>query len=272
MAADAKAFDERVTVDAFDGRLPGGVDRRDDDRVGVVEAGAEPVEEIAEPGVAVRLDDGDDMEQYIVPPGRLLFSVLLHVVAVVQPHRYTRLRDLFDGFCSCFNDADTVIVAPVYAAGEAPIEGVDRDALVEGLRIRGHRDARALPSREALAGMIKDTVRPGDTVVCLRRRVDHPVGLCAASGTGQGVVAELETPHDQVTNSRRTGPQAAQYPEIPWRRVIDFGNQFRHAYHHINPGILWSVYANDLDSLEATLLRMIAAYRPIPERPEDVRG
>ena len=89
------------------------------------------------------------------------------VVAVVQPHRYTRLHDLFDGFCSCFNDADTVIVAPVYAAGEAPIEGVDRDALVEGLRIRGHRDARALSSREALAGMIKDTVRPGDTVVCL---------------------------------------------------------------------------------------------------------
>jgi UDP-N-acetylmuramate--alanine ligase len=89
------------------------------------------------------------------------------IVAVVQPHRYTRLRDLFDGFCSCFNDADTVIVAPVYAAGEGPIEGIDRDALVEGLRLRGHRDARALPDREALAGMVRDTVRPGDTVVCL---------------------------------------------------------------------------------------------------------
>ncbi len=89
------------------------------------------------------------------------------VVAVVQPHRYSRLHDLFDGFCSCFNDADTVIVAPVYAAGEAPIEGVDRDALVEGLRNRGHRDARALPDREALAGMVREVVRPGDTVVCL---------------------------------------------------------------------------------------------------------
>jgi UDP-N-acetylmuramate--alanine ligase len=89
------------------------------------------------------------------------------IIAVVQPHRYTRLRDLFDGFCTCFNDADTVIVAPVYAAGEAPIEGVDRDALVEGMRLRGHRDARALPDREALAGMIRETVRPGDTVVCL---------------------------------------------------------------------------------------------------------
>ena len=65
------------------------------------------------------------------------------VIAVAQPHRFTRLRDLFDEFCACFNDADTVIVAPVYAAGEAPIEGVDRDALVEGLRARGHRDARA---------------------------------------------------------------------------------------------------------------------------------
>jgi UDP-N-acetylmuramate--alanine ligase len=89
------------------------------------------------------------------------------VIAVVQPHRYTRLRDLFDGFCSCFNDADTVIVAPVYAAGEAPIEGIDRDHLVDGLRVRGHRDARALEGPEALAGMIADIAKPGDYVVCL---------------------------------------------------------------------------------------------------------
>ena len=69
------------------------------------------------------------------------------VIAVVQPHRYTRLRDLFDEFCTCFNDADTVIVAPVYAAGEAPIEGVDRDALVEGLRApRPSRRPRACPT------------------------------------------------------------------------------------------------------------------------------
>ena len=65
------------------------------------------------------------------------------MIAVVQPHRYTRLHDLFDEFCACFNDADAVIVADVYAAGEAPIEGVDRDALVEGLRRYGHR--RVLP-------------------------------------------------------------------------------------------------------------------------------
>jgi UDP-N-acetylmuramate--alanine ligase len=90
-----------------------------------------------------------------------------HVIAVVQPHRYTRLRDLFDQFCLCFNDADTVIVAPVYAAGEAPIEGIDRDTLVDGLRLRGHRDARPLASPDALAAMIADIVRPGDYVVCL---------------------------------------------------------------------------------------------------------
>src|SRR5258707_1091720 len=89
------------------------------------------------------------------------------VVGIVQPHRYTRLHDLFDQFCACFNDADTVIVAPVYAAGEAAIEGINRDALVEGLRLRGHRDARPLPGPEALAGMVGETALPGDYVVCL---------------------------------------------------------------------------------------------------------
>jgi UDP-N-acetylmuramate--alanine ligase len=90
-----------------------------------------------------------------------------HVVAVMQPHRYTRLRDLFDQFCACFNDADTVIIAPVYPAGETAIPGIDRDALVEGLRLHGHRDARALESPEKLAALVAGIVRPGDTVVCL---------------------------------------------------------------------------------------------------------
>jgi UDP-N-acetylmuramate--alanine ligase len=89
------------------------------------------------------------------------------IVAVVQPHRFTRLRDLFEGFCSCFNDADTVIVADVYPAGEAPIEGIGRDALVEGLRAHGHRNALPLPRPEALAGMIAEIAKPGDTVICL---------------------------------------------------------------------------------------------------------
>ncbi len=89
------------------------------------------------------------------------------VVAVMQPHRYTRLQSLFKDFCTCFNDADTVIVTNVYEAGEAPIEGVNRDALVAGLIDRGHRHALALESPEALAPLIAENVQPGDLVVCL---------------------------------------------------------------------------------------------------------
>jgi UDP-N-acetylmuramate--alanine ligase len=89
------------------------------------------------------------------------------VIAVMQPHRYTRLHDLFEQFCTCFNDADTVIVAPVYPAGEAPIPGVDRDALVAGLRARGHRQVIALEAPEKLAGMIGGLAKPGDYVVLL---------------------------------------------------------------------------------------------------------
>jgi UDP-N-acetylmuramate--alanine ligase len=90
-----------------------------------------------------------------------------HVVAVVQPHRFTRLKNLFADFCTCFNEADTVIVADVYPAGEAPIEGVNRDALIEGLRAGGHRDVRALESDAALPGLVASIVEPGDMVVCL---------------------------------------------------------------------------------------------------------
>jgi UDP-N-acetylmuramate--alanine ligase len=89
------------------------------------------------------------------------------VIAVVQPHRYTRLAGLFDEFCTCFHDADTVIVAPVYAAGEAPIEGASREALIEGVRRRGHRDVRSIDGPDDLAPLIADSARPGDLVVCL---------------------------------------------------------------------------------------------------------
>jgi UDP-N-acetylmuramate--alanine ligase len=89
------------------------------------------------------------------------------VIAVVQPHRYTRLKELFEQFCTCFNDADTVIVADVYSAGEAPIKDIDRDHLVQGLRARGHRNVAPLPSSEQLATMIHGIARPGDMVVCL---------------------------------------------------------------------------------------------------------
>jgi UDP-N-acetylmuramate--alanine ligase len=89
------------------------------------------------------------------------------VIAVVQPHRYTRLQSLFEGFSTCFNDADAVIVAPVYPAGEAPIAGADRDHLVQALRARGHKQAIALEGPEKLAGLIKGMAKPGDYVVCL---------------------------------------------------------------------------------------------------------
>ena len=89
------------------------------------------------------------------------------VIAVVQPHRYTRLRDLFEDFCTCFNDADTVIAADVYPAGEEPIEGINRDSLVAGLQERGHRDAQALETPADLAALIARSAKPGDIVVCL---------------------------------------------------------------------------------------------------------
>jgi len=89
------------------------------------------------------------------------------VIAVVQPHRYTRLQGLFEDFCTCFNDADLVIVADVYPAGEAPIEGVDRDALVEGLKARGPRAVLALEGPQELPGLVYDNAEPGDLVICL---------------------------------------------------------------------------------------------------------
>ena len=102
------------------------------------------------------------------------------VIAVMQPHRYTRLHDLFEQFCTCFNDADAVIVAPVYPAGEAPIAGADRDALVAGLRAHGHKQAIPLEGPE-------QTRRPGQGVGQARRlrrlprrRLDHAMGLRAA--------------------------------------------------------------------------------------------
>ena len=89
------------------------------------------------------------------------------VIAVVQPHRYSRLRDLFQEFCVCFNDADAVIVADVYPAGEAPIEGFDRDALAEGVRRHGHRQVATLSSPDALPRMIAAEAASGDLVVFL---------------------------------------------------------------------------------------------------------
>ena len=89
------------------------------------------------------------------------------VIAVVQPHRYTRLRDLMDEFQGAFNDADIVYVAPVYAAGEEPIEGVDAEALAEGLKQRGHRAVKTVDGPEDLARQLRDIAARGDMVICL---------------------------------------------------------------------------------------------------------
>ena len=89
------------------------------------------------------------------------------VIAVVQPHRYTRLQALFEEFCTCFNDADTVVVADVYPAGEAPIAGIDRDHFVLGLRAHGHREVVPLQESAALAGVIAGLAKQDDYVVCL---------------------------------------------------------------------------------------------------------
>ncbi|MCB1885396.1 MAG: UDP-N-acetylmuramate--L-alanine ligase [Geminicoccaceae bacterium] len=89
------------------------------------------------------------------------------VVAVVQPHRYSRLHDLFDDFCRAFGDADAVLVAPVYAAGEAPIPGVDRDAFVRGLAAHGQREVGAIEGPDDLAERVDALAGHGDIVVCL---------------------------------------------------------------------------------------------------------
>ena len=89
------------------------------------------------------------------------------VIAVVQPHRFTRLQSLMEDFSTCFSDADAVFVADVYAAGETPIEGIDKDALVEGIRRFGHRSVQPLESVEALPGVIAAETKDGDLVVLL---------------------------------------------------------------------------------------------------------
>ncbi|WP_323717058.1 UDP-N-acetylmuramate--L-alanine ligase [Paracoccus aminovorans] len=89
------------------------------------------------------------------------------VIAVHQPHRYTRLSGLFDDFCTCFNEADVVAIAEVYSAGEEPIPGASRDDLVAGLIAHGHRHARAVMDEGDLERLVREQARPGDMVVCL---------------------------------------------------------------------------------------------------------
>ncbi len=106
------------------------------------------------------------------------------VIAVMQPHRYSRLESLFAEFCSCFNNADVVIVSPVYEAGEQPIEGINRDSLVDGIRAVGHRNVIALDGPEQLAEQIAQVAEDGDIVVCM--------GAGTISGWAYDLVTSLE--------------------------------------------------------------------------------
>ncbi len=116
------------------------------------------------------------------------------VIAVVQPHRYTRVANLFAEFCTCFNDADAVLVADIYPAGEMPIEGVSGAALVSGLRARGHRNVIALASPADLAPQIASLARPGDFVVCL--------GAGSITQWAQTLPGELERLHPKRRGAR----------------------------------------------------------------------
>jgi UDP-N-acetylmuramate--alanine ligase len=116
------------------------------------------------------------------------------VIAVFQPHRYSRVASLFDDFCTCFNDADTVFVSDIYPAGESPMAGVDRDALVDGLRTRGHRDVRPLPDPDRLAELVSATAQTGDLVVCL--------GAGNVTAWAQALPGQLEDFLDRDTGTR----------------------------------------------------------------------
>ena len=106
------------------------------------------------------------------------------VIAVHQPHRYSRLSHHFDEFCSCFNEADVVAIAEIFAAGEDPIEGASRDDLVHGLIQHGHRHARAILGENDLERLVREQARPGDMVVCL--------GAGTISAWANGLVQRLE--------------------------------------------------------------------------------
>ncbi len=109
------------------------------------------------------------------------------IIAIHQPHRYTRLASLFDDFCTCFNEADVVAIADIYAAGEEPIAGAGRDDLVAGLIAHGHRHARALLGEDDLERLVREQARPGDMVVCL--------GAGTISGWANALPARLLKKH-----------------------------------------------------------------------------
>ena len=157
LAAIAVALEMGVTPDRITSALDGfgGVGRRFETKG--VSGGVTVIDDYGHHPVEIRA---------ALQAGRMLCGTN-KLIAVVQPHRYSRLSDLFDEFCACFNDADEVLVADVYAAGEAPIEGAGRDELVNGLRDHGHRGPAALAGPDRLAAEILARAGEGDLVMCL---------------------------------------------------------------------------------------------------------
>ncbi|MEC8120900.1 MAG: UDP-N-acetylmuramate--L-alanine ligase [Pseudomonadota bacterium] len=157
LAAIAVALEMGVTPDRITSALDGfgGVGRRFETKG--VSGGVTVIDDYGHHPVEIRA---------ALQAGRMLCGTS-KLIAVVQPHRYSRLSDLFDEFCACFNDADEVLVADVYAAGETPIAGVGRDELVSGLRDHGHRGPAALAGPDALASEILARAGDGDLVMCL---------------------------------------------------------------------------------------------------------
>ena len=155
-AAIAVAFELGMSVDAIRAALAGfgGVKRR-----------------FTRTGEALGAQIFDDYAHHPVEISAVLraarASTKANVIAIMQPHRYTRLQSLFEQFATCFNDADSVIVADVYPAGEKPIEGVDKQHLVSAIKAHGHRSAIALDGPEALPEVMKGLAQPGDYVVFL---------------------------------------------------------------------------------------------------------
>ena len=143
----------------------GGVKRRFT-RVGEVD-GALIIDDYAHHPVEIRAVLSAARESVSSAPGGDAATLGGRVIAVVQPHRFTRLRDLMEEFSGAFNDADVVLVAPVYAAGEQPIEGVDAAALAEDIRARGHRMVRTVADLDDLCLALRDLAAEGDMVICM---------------------------------------------------------------------------------------------------------
>ena len=128
------------------------------------------------------------------------------MIAVMQPHRYTRLQALMDDFQNAFNDADVVFVAPVYPAGEEPIDGVDSAALVEGLRAHGHRMVRTVDRSHGTCRELRDLAADGDMVICM--------------GAGDITKWAARTSAAAICHARRRAP--AQVERRPRRRFPRF--------------------------------------------------